>query len=154
MSSSTQEFATTLLRCVALQLPTDFTGVGVVFYENLDALPFLGLEVFPAQQFRLPVNGLESIASTLACASSAKSGWHDGFHFVDVSGQQLTHLAQFISPPLPPTNESVPKASGARHMTAMLATKVEGIVGIGVLTHGHELAYFERGVQTLRVTVQ
>lgn len=154
MSLSIQEFAASLLRQVARQLPTDFTGLGVVFYEKLDALPFIGLEVSPSQQFLLPVNGLVGIASALALASSAKSGWHDGFHFVDVSTQQLTHLAQFISPPLPRTGEPAPKAAGARHMTAVLATRVKGIVGIGVLTQGHELAFFERGVQTLRVAVQ
>lgn len=154
MSSPVQEFAATLLRHIALQLPTDFTGLGVVFYENLDALPFIALEVSAGQKIRLPVNGLKDIASTLAWASSATSDWHDGFHFVDVSKQQLTHLAQFLSPPLPQNGEPAPKASGARHMTAMLSTRVEGIVGIGLLTHGHELAFFERGAQTLRETIQ
>jgi hypothetical protein len=154
MPTSAQEFATTLLQCIALQLPSDFAGLGVVFYEHLEALPFIPLEVLPREQIRLPVNGLESIASTLASASSLNSGWHDGFHFVDISKQQLTHLAQFLSPPLPQPGEPLPRASGARHMTAMLATKVEGIVGIGLLTHGNELVFFDRGAQTLRVSVQ
>lgn len=154
MSSPAQEFAAAMLRQTALQLPADFTGLGVVFYESLNALPFIALEVSAGQQIRLPVNGLKNIASTLALASSATSGWHDGFHFIDVSKQQLTHLAQFLSPPLPQIGEPTPKASGARHMTAMLSTRVEGIVGIGLLTNGHELAFFERGEQTLRETIQ
>lgn len=154
MASPVQQFAAALLRHIALQLPNDFTGLGVVFYEDLSALPFIALDISTGQKIRLPVNGLKDIASTLARASSATSDWHDGFHFVDVSKQQLTHLAQFLSPPLPQNGEPAPKASGARHMTAMLSTKVEGIVGIGLLTHGHELAFFERGAQTFRETIR
>ncbi|HZW14456.1 MAG TPA: hypothetical protein VFF81_14850 [Noviherbaspirillum sp.] len=154
MTSPVQEFAITLLQRIAHQLPSDFSGLGVVFYDHLEALPFIALEVLSRDQIRLPVNGMGAIASTLASVSSSSSGWHDGFHFVDISKQQLTHLAQFLSPPLPKPNVPTPKASGARHMTAMLATRINGIAGIGILTNNNELAFFDHGMQTLRVTVQ
>ena len=41
MEDSTQAFAWSLLSAVSRKLPADFAGLGVVFYEQLDALPFL-----------------------------------------------------------------------------------------------------------------
>lgn len=150
MPSSISGFATRLLSCVAHQRPSDFTGLGVVFYENLNALPFVGLHVPSDHQIQLPVTDLDEIATVLAAASSASSAWHDGFHFVDGRVQALTHLAQYLSPPIPMERNAVPLATGARHMTAMLASKVDGILGVGLLTQHGEVTFFEHGLQTLR----
>jgi hypothetical protein len=154
MPSSAKEFAITLLQRIADQLPSDFSGLGIVFYENLEKLPFISLEVLSRDQIHLPVRGIEAIASTLASVSSSSSGWHDGFHFVDTSKQQLTHLAQFLSPPLPEPKTSAPKASGARHMTAMLAARINGIAGIGILTQSSELVFFDHRAQTIRIATK
>jgi hypothetical protein len=153
MPSPVQELATNLLRAIAAQRPSDFTGLGIVFYEHLDALPHIQLALPPQIPMSLPVSGLEAMASALAFASRTSSGCHDGFHFVDVSSRCLTHLAQYLSPPLPPQNSPTPKASGARHMTAYLATRIAGIAGVGILTNSNEMVFFDSDAQTPRVTI-
>lgn len=143
---STQTFALELLRATGMGLPSDFTGLGVVFYDRLDELPFLGLTVDSEIDIQLPVLGWMKIAKTLARAASLRSGWHDGFHFVNVKQEALTHLAQFVSPPLPVAATEVPMAAGARHMTAALATRVHGVLGVGIVTNRNEISYFSDGI--------
>lgn len=145
MESSTQRFALGVLRAASAQLPGDFAGLGVIFYATLDELPFLGLDVPPVAEVSLPVLGEAAIAATLAQVSSVGSGWHDGFHFVDVKHEALSHLAQFVSPPLPLLPTTASAAAGARHMTAALASRVRGILGCGILTARSELSYFSDG---------
>lgn len=145
MDSSTQRFALGVLRAASAQLPADFAGLGVIFYATLDELSFLGLDVPPVAEIPLPVSGQAAIATALARVSSVRSGWHDGFHFVDVRREALSHLAQFVSPPLPQLPATAPAAAGARHMTAALASRVRGIHGCGILTSRSELAYFSNG---------
>jgi|GEM_PF-1414745 len=145
MSLPAQTFALDLLRAAALKLPPDFTGLGVVFYDQLDELPFLGLDVHSDIEIPLPVKGQMYIADTLAHASGLRSGWHDGFHFVNVKQETLTHLAQFVSPPLPVGTAEVPRATGARHMTGALASRVHGVLGVGIVTTRNEIIYFSGG---------
>lgn len=134
-----------LLRHAAPNLPSDFAGLGIVFYDSLMALPHLLLEVVGDEHFDLPVQGAELICEVLARTARLSSPWHDGFHFVHASSASLTHLCQFIAPPLPSMSAAVPRASGARHMTALLASKVAGIVAIGLLTHEHAASIYEAG---------
>jgi hypothetical protein len=141
-----QRFAFAVLRAAGIQLPPDFAGIGVIFYRQLGSLPFIGLAVHPDNGIDLPVTGRAAIATTLAKISSLGSGWHDGFHFVDVEREALTHLSQFVSPPLPRSPALSPRVSGARHMTAALASRVQGVLGVGILTNGREISYFSSGI--------
>ena len=134
-----------LLRHAAPKLPSDFVGLGIVFYDSLMSLPHLQLEVVGDERFDLPVLGLELICDVLARTARQSSPWHDGFHFVHASSGSLTHLCQFIAPPLPNAADATPRASGARHMTALLASQVVGIASIGLLTHEHAASIYEAG---------
>lgn len=133
-------------------LASDFAGLGIVFYDSLAALPYLQLEVAGNERFELPVDGLEPIAKLLAWTARRSSAWHDGFHFVHAGSGSLTHLCQFIAPPLPGVTDAVPRAGGARHMTALLASKVAGVAAIGLLTHQHAASIYEAGRLTLSET--
>lgn len=134
-----------LLRQVAPKLSSDFAGLGIVFYESLKALPYLPLDVVGDERFDLPVTGIELICDVFARTARLSSPWHDGFHFVHAESTSLTHLCQFIAPPLPSMSDAAPRASGARHMTAILASKVVGIVSIGLLTREHAATIYEGG---------
>ena len=134
-----------LLRHAVTRLPSDFAGMGIVFYDSLIALPHLQLEVVGDERFDLPVQGLEFICDVLARTARQSSPWHDGFHFVHAGSGSLTHLCQFIAPPLPSVSDGAPRASGARHMTALLASQVAGIVSIGLLTHERVASIYEAG---------
>lgn len=147
---SSQTFtALQLLRLAAPRLARDFAGLGIVFYDSLEALPHLQLEASGDERFDLPVGGLEHICDVLARTARQSSRWHDGFHFVHAGSSSLTHLCQFIAPPLPDASDAPPRASGARHMTALLASKVAGIAAIGLLTHERVASIYEAGRLTL-----
>lgn len=145
MHSSQAFSALHLLRHVAPKLSSDFAGLGIVFYESLKTLPYLQLEVLGDERFDLPVTGSELICDVLARTARLSSPWHDGFHFVHAASTSLTHLCQFIAPPLPSVSDAAPRASGARHMTALLASQVAGIVAIGLLTREHAATLYEGG---------
>jgi len=142
-----------LLRQVAPRLADDFAGLGIVFYDSLAALPHLPLEVGGDEHFELPVTGFEAICPVIVRTSRRSSQWHDGFHFIHADSASLTHLCQFIAPPLPAAPATLPRASGARHMTALLASRVDGIAAIGLLTHERELSVYEGGLRTVRDTL-
>lgn len=134
-----------LLRYAAPKLASDFAGLGIVFYDSLTALPYLQLEVSGGERFELPVAGLEPISELLARTARRSSLWHDGFHFLHEGSGSLTHLCQFIAPPLPMATDAIPRASGARHMTALLASNVAGIAAIGLLTNEGAASIYEAG---------
>ena len=143
-----------LLRNTAPRLASDFAGLGIVFYDSLAALPHLRLEVGGDERFDLPVFGLEPICEVFARTARQSSAWHDGFHFVCAGTTTLTHLCQFIAPPLPGgVTDAAPRASGARHMTALLASKVAGIAAIGLLTHERAASIYEAGRLTASETL-
>jgi hypothetical protein len=151
---SLQRFsALQLLRNTAPKLASDFAGLGIVFYDSLAALPYLKLEVGGDERFDLPVLGLDPICEVFAQTTRQSSAWHDGFHFVCSDTATLTHLCQFIAPPLLSLTNTAPRVSGARHMTALLASKVAGITAIGLLTHERVVSIYETGRLTMRETL-
>jgi hypothetical protein len=139
------DFAKNVLFAVSENQPSDFAGLGVVFYDYLEALPLIALDSSQTAESLTPVDGMQAIAATLASASSRSSGCHDGFHLVDLKTERLTHLAQFLSPPIPPKSDLTVRASGARHMTALLATRVRGVVAIGILGTSDEVTLYANG---------
>lgn len=145
MHSSSTDSTLEILRHVAPQLSSDFTGFGIVFYDILTSLPYLQLAIVSDESFDLPVRGTELICEVLAQTSRLSSAWHDGFHFVDAGSRSLTHLCQYIAPPLPTLSNVVPLASGARHMTALLASRVVGISAVGLLTRDLNASIYESG---------
>lgn len=145
MTSLAIEQALTLMRLVATTLPSDFVGLGIVFYRSLQELPSLQLQVDEDPSFQLPIAGVDAIALTLARASSAASSYHDGFHFVDVTTWRLTHLAQYVAPPIPGRSDALPPGRGARHMTAILASRLPGIEGVGLIAHQKFLSLYADG---------
>jgi hypothetical protein len=151
--TSPQAFsAEQLVRHAAPKLAEDFAGLGVVFYDSLAALPHLQLEVVGNERFDLPVVGMVAVGEVLVRTARRSSPWHDGFHFVHAASGALTHLCQFIAPPLPGAADAPPRAGGARHMTALLASKVAGVVAIGLLTHERAASIYVAGRLTLSET--
>ena len=132
-----------VLRAARAGAGAHFTGLGVVFYEDLIRLPHLSLEA-PAWIAVVPV-GDAAVTTELSLISTVHSPWHDGFHFVRASDMRLTHVAQFVSPPLDPVGSFIPPERGARHMAAALASMVEGIVCVGVVPVNGEVAVYRSG---------
>jgi hypothetical protein len=145
-------FPTLLLDQVNLWKTDSFTGVGVVFYSELKELPSAALGNDATPKPWLPVSGADAIARTLADVSNSASPWHDGFHMIDIRSQTLTHLSQFLAPPLH-SLEHLPKArpSGARQMTALISSMIEGIDYVGVLSTSGEIVVYQNGQAVARV---
>lgn len=135
-----------LLALVAPKVSTDFSGLGIVFYDSLGALPFIPLDVGDTGRFVLPIAGLPALSDAFARTAKRSSRWHDGFHFVHSPSLTLTHLCQFIAPPLPTGGQGLPQARGARHMTALLASQVTGIVAVGLLSQEGAVSIYESGL--------
>lgn len=97
----------------------------------------------------LPIGGAEAIASTLSVISGASSPWHDGFHLVEFTGPALTHVSQYLAPPVGTRGAEVwgsQRPTGARHMTALLVSQLKGVACVGLLPSHAEPTVFERGV--------
>jgi hypothetical protein len=134
-----------VLRAVADDRGQDFSGVGVVFYERLALLPHLQL----TNKAEKPDAGRFAgfgLADALSSVSSIGSPLHDGFHFVDVTSWKLTHLSQFISPPIPDATTQHYHGTGARLMAALLASLQPGIACVGLVSQDGEVHLFTNGV--------
>lgn len=127
---------------------SDFSGVGVVFYMPPLELPIAPLGRSSTAKPKLPVRGVYEIAKTLASVSDRSSLWHDGFHLVDAQSFALTHIAQFLAPPLKyvPDIASDAQPTGARQMTALLTSRLPCVVSVALLSANGEASFYSGGV--------
>tara|TARA_R110002167_G_scaffold254359_2_gene460579 strand:- start:28377 stop:28688 length:312 start_codon:yes stop_codon:yes gene_type:complete len=94
----------------------------------------------------LTLIGDNDIATALASISTMRGPYHDGFHFIDVSSWQITHISQFISPPIPRGAEQRFHGTGARLMAAMLASLLPGITCVGLVSRCGQVHLFYNGI--------
>ena len=87
------------------------------------------------------------------CDSSMLSKPHDGFHILSPEWT-LTHTNQYIAPPLPPDFQLVGGLAGfgARHMTALLASRLPMVACAGVLNTAKRVLIFADGVLSAEFT--
>ncbi|PYD04900.1 hypothetical protein DND90_13105 [Pseudomonas syringae pv. maculicola] len=148
-----QDFPVKVLEQIKRLKSELFSGVGLVFYAHLEELPSVPLGHSNAMKPDLPILGAEAISRILVKVSDHTSPWHDGFHMIDVKAQSLTHLSQFLAPPLKglaQLPEDLP--SGARQMTALLTSLIPGIAYVGVLSMGDEVVVYRNGSPLARAT--
>lgn len=98
-------------------------------------------------EFTLPANGSENIANILSRISQIDSNWHDGFHLIEVDEFKLTHVCQFLSPPLeflsPPSLGDLP--IGARQKSAMAISKLSSVACAALINSKGEVQVFMGG---------
>lgn len=128
-----------LVRGVHSRRVSGFSGFGLIVYECLSHLPGLPLAE--------PVECVDAIdvAATLAKRSQRRSAHHDGFHLLD-RALRLTHSAHYIAPPIGEPLKWRPKLPfGARTMTALLASRVEGVLLTASVSSDHSVRVFNAG---------
>ncbi len=153
MASQDRDFPFRLLKQLKLLRPESFSGVGLVFYSHLEGLPSTPLGSRTTTAPVLPVFGIEAIARILASVSDHASPWHDGFHMIDMRSKSLTHLSQYLAPPLRGLSKLLGgRPHGARQMTALLSSTIPGIAYVGVLSSGEEIVVYENGNVLARAT--
>jgi hypothetical protein len=135
--------------------PPAFTGLGVVFYASPVALPSVPLRENVALKDGAPVLGMEEISQCLSELSDLHSPWHDGFHFVDVDHFALTHLAQYLAPPLNTEilAACVERPAGARQMTALLTSGISRVQAVAVMSAAGEIRLYADGRLVSKLTV-
>ena len=134
-----------VLRAIACLRDEDFSGVGLVFYERLAHLPHLQLTGSSVMADLGRFSEVD-LANALSSISVMSGPLHDGFHFVDVASWKLTHLSQFISPPIPDAAAQHCHGTGARLMAALLASLLPGIACVGLVSQAGDVHLFTNGV--------
>lgn len=136
-----------LLHRIAEEATADFSGVGFICYSDLSSLPYLPLCVPRDSVSSLPIIGVNAIGTFMAEASRTSSPLHDGFHLIAAKRFALTHVCQFIAPSIPPDKSSLQLAAGARHMTAQLASRVQGVEAAALIAKDGTGVIFEDGIK-------
>lgn len=141
-------FPLELLSAISARRTSEFMGAGIIFYRDLEILPKLQLKGDPETLPALPTAGIDSISSVVALTACSSSHWHDGFHLVDSNARALTHLSQFIAPPIRDSlTLSHDQPTGARQATALLSSLVPGIVCVGIVTVLGDVLVYRNGVR-------
>jgi len=126
----------------------NFTGTGLLLYENLRVVTKYHSNLVDntliAPALRL---GSKKLFHYLSEISNYNHPCHDGFHFINQEGQ-LTHVAQFLSPPIS-NNISNVQGHGARTLCSIHASNIPGVVTVGtVSSSGHVYLYKNGGIIT------
>lgn len=130
-----------------IQKPTDFVGLGIIIYNEIQGLPIIPLGSHLNARPKLPISGIVNISSTLASLATRANPMHDGFHLIEASTGNLTHIAQFVSPPLDSTfsNQMTTSPQGARQMTALLTSALPHVVISAAISSNGTMHLYENG---------
>lgn len=141
-----------LLRAILASAGRDFTGIRLVIYRQPMQLPCRSLGDQALFEARLPVAGAAAegrrrLAQVLAGISRRGSRWHDGFHLIEASTFQLTHVCQFLSPPLDLLPEPAPgqEPVGARWQSTVATSRLPGVALTALISSRGEPFIFEQG---------
>jgi len=146
-SNNDSEYPARIMQLVRETKKDDFSGIGVIFYVSLDFLDLTDLGRSDVASNNLPIVGTHEIASELVRSSRMSSPWHDGFHCVNVRTKKLTHMSQFVSPPLDIAKRTSVelRPTGARQMSALLVSYLKGISGVGLLDSTNSIKFYING---------
>jgi hypothetical protein len=77
----------------------------------------------------------QQVVFALLSAADTSSKWHDGFHFVCSATGALTHMSQFIAPPVSVSSSfaAAEWPTGARQAAAVMASQVPGVDCVGLV---------------------
>lgn len=143
------DFACEILRRVQANVKPTFTGLGLVLYEPPLQLPVASLGDQALFMPSLPVSNAQTISELLSAISHASSPWHDGFHLIDVRLRALTHVSQFLAPPVEllehPCTGQLPV--GARYLAALAGSRIESVACTALLGSRGSLEVFLAGKQ-------
>lgn len=140
-----------LLLALSENRSEDFVGLGIIVYSALEGLPVIPLGTDAGWSPVLPVRGEKSVISTLSALATRQSRRHDGFHLINAETGDLTHLAQFVSPPLDAAGRTPPEANpnGARQMTALLTSSLPQVDFTAIVTAEGDVQLYSGGTQTM-----
>lgn len=141
-----EEWVTRLFRLLSGDVPSSFEGVGLVVYHPPMVLPVTPLVPIA----RMPANkaiDVEGSAGFLRSLAASPENLHDGFHLIDAQRLVITHICQYVAPPIPPMmpSQALPYPVGARYMTALLASLLPTVVLTATLNAREGAVLFVNG---------
>lgn len=131
------------LRYIRDNKPPSFSGIGVIVCDDLCDHRF-HTSIFP--QHTIPEGlgfGSENLIEYLLSIGSRESIYHDGFMMFNTRGD-LRYVAQYVSPPIDCSVE-VLEGHGARYLTAILTSKIPGVIACGIVSAGGIGYVFKNG---------
>lgn len=140
-----------MLLKLAADRPVDFVGIGIIAYSAIEGLPVVPLGSESNAQIDLPISGESNITKALSLLATRRNARHDGFHLIDSNSGDLTHIAQFVSPPLDAVGAN-PHAAwphGARQMAALLISTLPQVDITAVVSADGNIQLYEKGIQTM-----
>jgi len=95
----------------------------------------------------LPISGTDHVLKALGILATRGSIMHDGFHLLEAKSGDLTHIAQFVSPPLDvaQTNPYAVWPQGARQMTAQLISTLSQVEAAAVISSDGCIHIYKNG---------
>jgi hypothetical protein len=130
-------------QCLSKEVPSDFSGFGVVVYGGLlTDLPTSPL--VENSQVTPPINRDSEIARLLVSMSRYSDVRHDGFHFVH-QDDGLTRFSLFVSPPIPVCYKPTHYGIGARHRSAELISRMATVEAVVVVEKNRNMLLFVTG---------
>ncbi len=138
-----------LLTRLATQRSTDFVGIGIIAYRTIESLPVVPLGPRLGSDSNLPISGTDHVLNALAMLATRGSIMHDGFHLIEAKSGDLTHIAQFVSPPLDValSNPFAVWPQGARQMTAQLISTLPQVEVAAVISAEGYIHIYENGFE-------
>ena len=133
----------TLLTNIENRRNTFFSGIGLLCYDNGNDLERFHCDLLDNAKPLLGLNlGSKALEDYLLNISDYRHPYHDGFHLINANGQ-LTHVAQFLSPPVIKSLKRVP-GQGARTFCSQCISAIKGVLLVGsISTKGKILLYKE-----------
>lgn len=137
------EVVYSLLKCVCKNCTENFSGVGIVVYDEavFDSNCHCDLRPNVECPHYNIVDG--QIGCYLADIADYHNELHDGFHMVDSHGD-LTYVAQYFVPPI--VKSLQPNLQhGVRLYSSICGSVLEGVICIGVVSSGREIYILRDG---------
>ena len=134
-----------LLHDIFAQPTAEFSGIGLVLYNDILSLPVA--ELIPANKsLQLPIADYDKILATLLKISESTHPNHDGFHLISVNNFALTNISQYFATPIVSTVE--PELQhGSRYRSAFYGSFLSGAVACGVLSKNYPPTLFIKGAK-------
>ena len=130
-----------LLIDINIRKGNHFSGLGLVMYKSIDNLPISPLKKI-AEMIQLPIKPYDLVIDFLIDVSNSNNKYHDGFHLLN-ENLELTHIAQYIAPPIVKT--ILDEEHGSRYRTAIYTSLISDVAACGVLSKNYPPTVFVNG---------
>jgi hypothetical protein len=133
-----------ILQQLSLIKNGNYSGTGLVLYNDSKLLSKYHCNLINNDQY-IPFLTLsdEEIIHYLSHISNYQHPYHDGFHFINSKGI-LTHVAQFLSPPIDRSMISI-TGLGSRTFCSQCTSKIPGVIMIGSVSSTGKIHTFMNG---------